>query len=207
MRGKGRVERIVEIVRSHVLAGRAFYSVQEMDAAFLRWAPIRARQVHRTHGEVIAVRAARDRAALRPLPDEPYLVAEQHLRRVGKDCLVSFERSMYSVPAALVRPGQYVHVRAGDRKVAVHALPSDGGGLLAVHERARQGGSWMIGEAHWDGLPDGHTRAVTAGGGTQPRRPRDRDKAPGGLGMLLAAHPDAAAPVARRPLSDYEPGA
>jgi transposase len=205
--GKGRVERQVEIVRSHVLAGRAFYSLQEMDAAFLHWAPLRARQVHRTHGEVIGDRAARDRAALRPVPAQPYPVAEQHLRRVGKDCLVSFESSMYSVPARLVRPGQYVHVRAGDAQVAVRALPADGGGLLAVHERARQRGSWVVDEAHWDGLPDGHTRAVTAGGdGAQPRKGQDPGQVPGGLGMLLAAHPDAAAPVARRPLSDYQPG-
>jgi len=204
---KGRVEKAVEIVREHVLAGRAFCSLQEMDAAFLHWAPLRAAQVHRTHGEVIGDRAARDRAALRPLPEQPYLVAEQHLRRVGKDCLISFESSMYSVPARLVRPFQRVHVRAGDTLVTICALPADGGGLLAVHARARKRGSWVVDEAHWDGLPDGHTRAVTAGGdGTGPRQGRNRDEVPGGLGMLLTAHPQAAAPVARRPLSDYEPG-
>lgn len=207
--GKGRVERSVEIVRSHVLDGRAFYSLQEMDAAFLHWAPLRARQVHRTHGEVIGVRAEADRAALRPLPEHPYLVAEQHLRRVGKDCLISFESSMYSVPARLVRPFQRVHVRAGDAQVTIHALPADGGGLLAVHDRARKPGSYVVDQAHWDGLPDGHTRAVTAGGhdGPAPGRGPGGLPDPGGLGMLLAAHPDAAAPVARRPLSDYEPGA
>ncbi|CAM5409715.1 hypothetical protein SVIOM342S_10391 [Streptomyces violaceorubidus] len=32
--GKGRVERQVGIVRDHVLAGRAFSSVEEMNAAF-----------------------------------------------------------------------------------------------------------------------------------------------------------------------------
>jgi transposase len=205
--GKGRVEKAVEIVREHVLAGRAFCSLQEMDAAFLHWAPLRAAQVHRTHGEVIGDRAARDRAALRPLPEQPYLVAGQHLRRVGKDCLISFESSMYSVPARLVRPFQRVHVRAGDTLVTICALPADGGGLLAVHARARKRGSWVVDEAHWDGLPDGHTRAVTAGGdGTGPRQGRNRDEVPGGLGMLLTAHPQAAAPVARRPLSGYEPG-
>ena len=114
---------------------------------------------------------------------------------------------MYSVPARLVRPFQRVHVRAGDAQVTIHALPSDGGGLLAVHARARRRGTWMVEEPHWDGLPDGHTRAVTAGGdGPRPRQARDPQEAPGGLGMLLAAHPDAAAPVARRPLSDYAPG-
>jgi hypothetical protein len=79
--GKGRVERQVDIVRAHVLAGRAFWSLQEMDQAFADWAPLRRAQVHRTHGEVIGVRAAADHAALRPLPATRYLVAEQHLRR------------------------------------------------------------------------------------------------------------------------------
>jgi len=205
--GKGRVERQVDIARAHVLAGRSFDCLAEMDAAFAGWLPIRRAQVHRTHGQVIAARAAADRAALTPLPAIPYLVADQHIRRVGKDCLVSFESSMYSVPARLVRPFQRVHVRAGDTLVTICALPADGGGLLAVHARARKRGSWVVDEAHWDGLPDGHTRAVTAGGdGTGPRQGRNRDEVPGGLGMLLAAHPQAAAPVARRPLSDYEPG-
>jgi transposase len=61
---KGRVERQVEIVRSHVLEGRSFASLGELDAAFATWLPIRRARVHRTHGEVIAVRAERDRAAL-----------------------------------------------------------------------------------------------------------------------------------------------
>ncbi|MGH8920622.1 MAG: IS21 family transposase [Actinomycetes bacterium] len=207
--GKGRVERQVDIVRAHVLSGRAFGALEEMDAAFADWVPLRRAQVHRTHGEVIGVRAAADHAALRPLPASPYLVAEQHLRRVGKDCLVSFESSMYSVPARLVRPFQRVHVRAGDAAIAVYALPGDGGGLLAVHGRARRRGSWVVDEAHWDGLPDGHTRAVVAGGQVLPApAAASRGGDGGGLAMLLAAHPAASAPVARRPLSDYEqPGA
>jgi transposase len=91
---KGRVERQVDIVRAHVLAGRAFWSLAEMDQAFADWAPLRRAQVHRTHGEVIGVRAAADHAALRPLPATRYLVAEQHLRRVGKDCLISVVGSL-----------------------------------------------------------------------------------------------------------------
>jgi transposase len=89
--GKGRVERQVKIVRDHVIAGRSFDSIAELDGAFDAWLPIRRGQIHRTHGQVIAVRAQADEAALRALPDQPYLVAEKHLRRVGKDCLVSFE--------------------------------------------------------------------------------------------------------------------
>src|SRR4051794_36747850 len=65
--GKGRVERQVLIVRDHVTAGRSFDSIAELDGAFEGWLPIRRAQVHRTHGQVISVRAEADRATLLPL--------------------------------------------------------------------------------------------------------------------------------------------
>ncbi len=46
------MKRQVTIVREHVIAGRSFDSVAEMDGAYLGWLPIRRRQVHRTHGKV-----------------------------------------------------------------------------------------------------------------------------------------------------------
>lgn len=150
---KGRVERQVEIVRSHVLAGRVFASLGELDAAFAAWLPQRRAQTHRTHGEVIAVRAERDRAALRPLPAQPYVVCERHLRRVGKDALISFGASHYSVPWRRVRPGGRVELRVTPTEVAIFSL----GGqqqLLATHPRALQRGGWVVDQTHWDGLPN-----------------------------------------------------
>ena len=204
--GKGRVERQVEIVREHVLAGRSFGSLAEMDAAFAAWLPIRRAQVHRTHGHVIADRAEADRAALTALPAIPYLVADQHLRRVGKDCLVSFEASLYSVPAVMIRAGQYVQLRVTPQVVAIHALAGDGGQLLAAHPRAARRGSWVTDPAHWDGLPDGHTRAVTLDLPATPA-PSAAPPASGLLAVLLAGHAAAATPVARRPLADYDTAA
>ncbi|WP_455682012.1 IS21 family transposase [Streptomyces uncialis] len=110
--GKGRVERQVLIVRDHVLSGRSFSCIEEMDAAFTAWVPLRRAQIHQTHREVIAERAARDHVALKPLPSVPYLVAERQLRHVGKDCLVAFDGNLYSVPARRVRARQLVEVRA-----------------------------------------------------------------------------------------------
>lgn len=83
--------------------------------------------------------AERDRAALRPLPELPYLVPDKYLRRVGKDCLISFDASLYSLPARRVRAGQTVEVRAGAGLITIHALTAAHGGgptLLAAHPRA-----------------------------------------------------------------------
>jgi transposase len=207
--GKGRVERQVLIVRDHVIAGRSFDSIAELDGAFAAWLPIRRAQVHRTHGQVISVRAEPDRAALMPLPVQPYLVTDKHLRRVGKDALVSFEASFYSVPARLVRPGQRVQLQVDGRTVTIHAQAADTGtgvdGWLATHARAVERGSWVIDPAHWDGLPDGHTRAVDA---TSPTRGDIPSAAATGAGLeplaslLVRRHADI--PVAARPLTDYE---
>ncbi|MFD6757289.1 IS21 family transposase [Micromonospora gifhornensis] len=202
--GKGRVERQVTIVRDHVLAGRGFSSLADLDAAFMAWVPMRRARTHRTHGEVIGVRAARDHAALRPLPARPYVVAARHLRHVGKDCLVAYDANLYSVPARRVRHRQLVEVRATAATIAIHATIADQHGetLLATHPRAVGRGARVVDPAHWDGLPDGHTRATTTGDTPAPRtRP-----APGGgpLQALLNRAAAAQVTVDRRPLSVYD---
>jgi len=215
--GKGRVERQVLIVREHVLAGRSFVSLAELDDTFTGWLPIRRPQVHRTHGHVIAVRAELDRAALTALPELPYLITDRHLRRVGKDCLISFDASLYSVPARRVRAGQSVEVRASHDTITVHTLsaqvgPSGPGTaaatstVLAVHARSAVRGAWVIDRAHWDGLPDGHTRSTVL---DPPSRSVGQDPAlvagdaPNPLQALLIRSSAAATPVARRALSSY----
>ena len=198
--GKGRVERQVLIVREHVLAGRNFDSIGELDAAFALWLPIRLAQVHRTHGEVIGLRGRRDRAALQALPSSPFLVDDKHLRRVGKDCLVSFEASLYSVPARLIRAGQTVELRVLPDTVTIHHLD---GTLLTTHRRAHVRGTWVVDERHWDGLPDGHTRATVLELPARPVSDRtDRDE-PASMTELLSHRRAAGTTVAKRPLSDY----
>ena len=210
--GKGRVERQVAIVRDHVLAGRAFSSLEEMDKAFLGWVPLRRQAVHRTHGEVIGVRARRDHAALRPIPSKPYLVTDRHLRHVGKDCLVAFEANLYSVPAAKVFPRQLVEVRASSATVSLHATVPDENGitLLAVHPRASGRGNRIVDPEHWRGLPDGHTRATTTSHepdgdpADELATRRRRHQRQGALDFLLARSEAAQVEVGRRPLSVYD---
>ncbi|MFI7300721.1 IS21 family transposase [Streptomyces sp. NPDC050121] len=206
--GKGRVERQVLIVRDHVLAGRAFSSVEELNAAFTAWVPLRRAKVHGTHGEVIGLRAIRDHVALRPLPQTPYVVTQRHLRHVGKDCLVAFDANLYSVPARKVRPRQLVEVRATKSQVMLHATAPDRTGetLLAAHPRAVGRGARIVDEKHWDGLPTGAGRRVTTGDGSLPR-PRRHDAPVSQAGPLAALLNRAAVTqieVGRRPLSVYD---
>ncbi|MEV6674709.1 integrase core domain protein [Streptomyces sp. NPDC051162] len=205
--GKGRVERQVLIVRDHVLSGRSFSSIEEMDAAFTAWVPHRRAQIHKTHRDVIGERAARDHVALRPLPPTPYLVAERHLRPVGKDCLVAFGGNLYSVPARKVRPRQLVEIRATKSQVTLHSTAPDNGGetLLAIHPRAVGRGVRVVDETHWGGLPTGKGRRTTTGDvPTQPRRERPGGEAAGSLQALLNRAAATRVEVGRRPLSVYD---
>lgn len=193
---KGRVERQVKIVRDGVLAGRTFFHPTAMEDAFLAWLPSRRGEVHRTHGEVIGVRAEVDRgAALAPLPAQPYIVSERHLRSVGKDCLVSFEASLYSVPWREVRRRLRVEVRVTPQEVAIWTLGAEPR-QLALHARARARGAWVVDPAHWKGLPSGD------GAGDYPSefvRPVLDEPEP-----LASRSQKVAIPVGRRDLAPYD---
>ncbi|MER5214329.1 integrase core domain protein [Streptomyces sp. NPDC002838] len=188
------------------MSGRAFSSIEEMDAAFAAWVPSRRDQIHKTHREVIGIRATRDHAALKPLPLTSYLVAERHLRPVGKDCLVAFGGNLYSVPARKVRPRQLVEIRATKAQVMLHSTVPDASGetLLSTHPRAVGRGVRVVEETHWDGLPTGKNRRTTTGEVT----PLHREPSAGGhVGPLQALLNRAAATrveVGRRPLSVYD---
>ena len=192
---KGRVERQVLIVREHVLQGRDFGSLLEMDDAFRAWLPLRRAEVHRTHGEVIAVRAERDRAALAPLPESDYVVSERHLRRVGKDCLVSFERSMYSVPWRTVGTSRTVELRVTGELVAIHSL-GQAAALLCTHSRSKAKSAWVVDDAHWAGLPDGSTTDRAVHDVVVPIRDEDR--------FVASRATRAQVAVARRDLAHYD---
>jgi hypothetical protein len=208
------VERQVAIGRDHVLAGRTFTSLAELDAAFAAWVPIRRGQVHRTHGELIGARAARDHAALGPLPQFAYAVTETHLRRVGRDAMISFAGCSYSVAARaadgrVTRAGQRVEVRVGLDHLEIWRLPVDSPDrsamLLARHPRSAVRGQMIVDPEHWAELPDGHTRATTTD--SPDPEPVVPQQAPVDTQSSMVFGESRAAlevTVARRPLAYYD---
>lgn len=90
--------------------------------------------------------------------------------------------------------------------------------MLAAHPRATHRGSLIVDPAHWDGLPDGHTRAVTVDPvtsqppGAPATAPTTTGSTPTGvdtdpLAALLTSRPAAATAVAHRPLGAYDAAA
>jgi hypothetical protein len=193
---KGRVERQVEIVRSHVLEGRTFRSLKEMNAAFATWLPMRRAQVHRTHGQVISVRATVDRAGLGPLPATAYLVTERHQRRLHKDALVSFQTCLYSVPWWGRRPGERLELRVSTDTVAIWTTDPEPV-RLASHPRSKRKGAWVVDPAHRVGLPAGGSRSLPQ----LPPCEADAEELPPELARLPWV---ATTTVARRDLSTYD---
>lgn len=131
---KGKVESDVPYVRERLLRAHAFTSHEHANREWQAWNEDIARQrAHGTHGEVVAVRAKRDRAALGPLPVDAYLVVERTTRRVARDGLFSFEGRRYAVPDA--RPGERVELVLGARELEAYSTLD--GRRLARHERGR----------------------------------------------------------------------
>jgi transposase len=117
---KGKVESDVPYVRGRLLRAHRFADYDEANAAWERWnADVARRRVHGTHGEVVAVRAERDRAALLALPATPYLVSERSSRVVARDGLFSFEGRRYAVPDA--KPGERVELVLGAEELEVYS--------------------------------------------------------------------------------------
>jgi hypothetical protein len=110
----------------------------------------------------------------------------------------------------VARAGQRVEVRVAADLVTLHRLAVDGDPiLLAAHPRATHRGSLVVDPTHWDGLPDGHTRAVTLDPPHPAAAPTTAGLShvaigPDPLTALLVSRPTAATPVAHRPLLDYD---
>jgi transposase len=131
---KGKVESDVAYVRERLLRAHAFASYEHANRAWASWNEDIARQrVHGTHGEVVALRAERDRAALSPVPPAPYLVVERTTRVVARDGLLSFEGRRYAVPDA--RPGERVELVLGAEEIEIYSTVD--GRRLARHHRGR----------------------------------------------------------------------
>jgi transposase len=123
---KGKIERTVRYVRDNFMVGIKYSSLENLNGQALAWCNKVNAKEHGTTGEVPFERIKKE--GLNPLIRE-YIIDKINLRRVQKDCLISYGGNQYSVPAeyagrdvAVVALGNTLAVYHEGKQVAVHRI-------------------------------------------------------------------------------------
>ena len=132
---KGIVEAGVKYVKGNFLPTRSFRDLADLNAQAREWVLKEAGlRIHGTTRVRPLDTFAVERSTLLPLPEVPPDLGTWHSVTVHRDCHVSFERALYSVPFALV--GKALWLRATDAVVTVYHDFKP----VATHARARRPG-------------------------------------------------------------------
>jgi transposase len=147
-RTKGKTESGVKYVKRNAIARRQFDSFAGFEAHLARWLVDADHRIHGTTHQRPNDRFEKsERAALRPLPQQPLPTRERRLpRRVSHDSLVDVDTIRYSVPHALVR--DRVEVLVGERDVVIF----HGSQVVARHERSFEPFAVVRDPQHYAGL-------------------------------------------------------
>jgi transposase len=153
-RDKPKVEAAVRIVERWLLGrlrNRRFHSLAEVNVAIAQMlAALNDRRVMRHVGRTRRQLFEEiDAPRLKPLPAEPYALAEWRARKVGLDYHIDFDGHFYSVPYRHARAG--VEVRATLRTVEVFLK----GERIAAHMRGSGDGKHTTLPEH---MPSSHRR-------------------------------------------------
>jgi len=137
---KGKVERTVQYVRDNFMVGIKYHSLNDLNGQALAWCNKVNAKVHATTNEVPFARLKREK--LNPLKRE-YIIDRINLRRVQKDCLISYAGNHYSVPSEYA--GKDVAVVALDNMLAAYY----GGKQIALHRISYQKKDMVVNARHY----------------------------------------------------------
>ena len=140
---KGKVERTVLYVRDNFMVGIKFSSLDDLNGQAIAWCNKINAKEHSTTGEKPFDRLAKER--LNILKRE-YIIDKINLRRVGKDCLISYNQNKYSVPVEYV--GQDVAIIVLDNMLAAYSE----GKQIALHKLSSDKNKMMINREHYKRL-------------------------------------------------------
>jgi hypothetical protein len=137
---KGKVERTVSFVRDNFMTGIRYDDLDDLNRQAFNWCIKVNDKVHGTTGEIPNQRLKQEN--LSPLVRE-YIIDKINLRKVEKDCLISYSNSKYSVPAEYV--GKYVTVVVLDNMLAAYYL----GKQIALHKLAYHKNDMIVNKRHY----------------------------------------------------------
>lgn len=137
---KGKVERSVQFVRDNFMTGIQYSSLDNLNSQALVWCDKVNHKIHSTTNEIPFERLSQEK--LQPMKRE-YIVDNINLRRVGKDCLISYAQNKYSVPSEYV--GMDVTVIALDNMLAVYS----NGKQIALHKISYNKKDMIVNKEHY----------------------------------------------------------
>lgn len=137
---KGKVERTVQYVRDNFMVGIRYHSLYDLNGQAVAWCNKVNAKVHNTTNEKPFERLKREN--LNPLKRE-YIIDKINLRRVQKDCLISYAGSQYSVPSEYT--GKDVAVVALDNMLAAYYE----GKQIALHRISYQKKDMVVNAQHY----------------------------------------------------------
>jgi len=137
-RHKGKVERSVPVVRKHLLAGRQFKDIDQVNERAIHWCRNEiGMEVHgTTKRRPFEVFKAEEAQCLKSLPTEAFERPLWKKCTVHKDHHVVFDNSYYSIPTRFI--DSKVWVRGGRKMVNIFL----DGELIKTHARADRQGTW-----------------------------------------------------------------
>jgi Transposase and inactivated derivatives len=137
---KGKVERTVAFARDNFMVGIHYKSLDDLNSQALAWCNKVNGKLHATTREIPFERLKKE--GLNPLSRE-YIIDKINLRRVQKDCLISFAGNQYSVPAEYV--GKDVAVVSLDNMLAAYYE----GKQIALHRLSYQNRTMVVNPRHY----------------------------------------------------------
>ena len=128
---KGRVERVIQYVRSNFFAAREWRDVDDLNTQAKRWCDTQAtnRPCPEDKARTVGLVFMEEQPRLIPLPDNPYPVDEVETAQVGKTPYIRFDWNDYSVPHTEVRKSLTIQATLDSVTIL------DGMTVLARHSR------------------------------------------------------------------------
>lgn len=140
---KGKAERTVRYVRENFMVGIRYHSLADLNSQAHAWCNKINARIHGTTNERPIDRLADEK--LLPLKRE-YIIDRINLRRVEKDCLISYAGNKYSVPAEYV--GRDVTVIVLDHMSAAYFE----GKQIALHKLSYSKNSLNVNKEHYKSM-------------------------------------------------------
>ena len=137
---KGKVERTVQYVRDNFMTGIKYTSLDDLNNQAMKWNIKVNGKIHATTGKIPREMLAEEK--LSPLVRE-YIIDKINVRKVEKDCLISYNGNKYSVPSEYAL--KYVTVVALDNMLAAYYE----GKQVALHKLSYQKNSMIVNKEHY----------------------------------------------------------